>query len=128
MNLQSCVQKFLRKEFWLFFFFLIFKILIKGWLLTILWSFLSNVNHKYTYVPSLLNPLPLPSPPHPSRLSQSTGFGFPVSYSKFPLASYFISSNVYVSMLSSQIVPHSSSPNVSKSLFFMSVSPLLSCK
>ena len=29
-----------------------------------------------------------PSPSQPSRLSQSTGFGFPVSYSKFPLVIY----------------------------------------
>ena len=35
-------------------------------------------------------PLPLKpsSPLHPSRSSQSTGFGFPASYSKFPLAIY----------------------------------------
>jgi len=29
-----------------------------------------------------------PSPSHPSRLSQSTGLGFPVSYGKFPLVIY----------------------------------------
>ena len=33
--------------------------------------------------------LPRPSASHPSRLSQSTGFGFPASYSKFPLAVYW---------------------------------------
>ena len=31
------------------------------------------ISHRYTYVPSLLNPLPSPTPSHPSRLSQSTG-------------------------------------------------------
>ena len=32
---------------------------------------------------------------HPSRLSQSTGFGFPASYSKLPLAICFTYGNVY---------------------------------
>ena len=31
------------------------------------------ISHRYTYVPSLLNPLSSPTPSHPSRLSQSTG-------------------------------------------------------
>ena len=31
--------------------------------------------------------LPPPSPPHPSRLSQSTGFGYPSSYFKLPWSS-----------------------------------------
>ena len=38
-----------------------------------------------------------PSPSHPSRLLQSTGFEFPASDSKFPLATYFTYDNVYVS-------------------------------
>ena len=33
--------------------------------------------------------LPCPSSSHPSRLSQSTGFGFPASYSKFPPTVYW---------------------------------------
>ena len=61
--------------------------------------------HRYTYVPSLLYPLSPPSPSHPSRLSQSTGFRFPASYSKLPLAIYFTYGNVYVSMPFSQIIP-----------------------
>ena len=40
--------------------------------------------------------LPPPSPSHPSRLSQSTSFGFPASYSKFPGAIYFTYDNVHV--------------------------------
>ena len=48
-------------------------------------------------------PLPPPSLPHSCRLSQSTGFGFPVSYIKLPLAICFIYGNVYVSTLFSQI-------------------------
>ena len=39
--------------------------------------------------------LPPPTLSHPSRLSQTTGFGFPASYSKFPLAICFTNSNVY---------------------------------
>ena len=67
-----------------------------------------------------------PSPSHPSRLSQS--FGFPASYSKFPLAVYFTYDSVYVSILLSQVISLSPSPTVTKSLFFMSASLLLPCK
>ena len=59
--------------------------------------------------PSHLLPHPLPS-----RLAGSSGFWLPVSYSKYPLAIYFIYGNVYVLMLSSQIIPSSLSPTVSK--------------
>ena len=55
-------------------------------------------------------PLPPLSSPHPSRLSQSIGFGFPVSYIKHPFVTYFTYGNVYVSMLFSQIIPPSPSP------------------
>ena len=49
--------------------------------------------------------LPPPTPPHISRLSQSTGFGFPVSYTKFPLAPYFINTygKVCATVLLSQL-------------------------
>ena len=40
-----------------------------------------------------------PTPSHPARLSQSTGFGCPASYSRLPLAIYFTRGNVYVLML-----------------------------
>ena len=86
------------------------------------------VSHRYTCVPfPSWTPFSPPSPPtHPSRLSQSIGFGFLASYITLPLAIYFIYGNVYVSMLFSQIIPPPS-PTVSKSLFFMSVFPLLPC-
>ena len=44
-------------------------------------------------------PLELPTPPYLSRLSQSSGFEFPVTYSKFPLAIHFTYGNLYVAML-----------------------------
>ena len=69
-----------------------------------------------------------PSPPHPFRLSQSTSLGFPVSHGTLLLAIYFTYGNVYVSMFFSQIIPSASSLAVSKSLFFMSASPLSPCK
>ena len=51
--------------------------------------------------------LPLKSlaPSRPSRLSQRIDFGFPTSYSNFPLAICFTYGNVYVSVLFSQIIP-----------------------
>ena len=36
---------------------------------------------------------------HPSRLSQTTGFELPMSYSRFPLAIYCTYGNAYVSLL-----------------------------
>ena len=138
--------------------------------------------------PTSWTPLQLPSPPYPSRLSQSTSFGCPASYIKLtvqfssvaqscptlcnpmhcstpgfpvqhqlpelaqthvhqvgdaiqpshPLSSpsppikltlvfYFTYGNVYISKLFSQVIPPSPAPTESKSLFFMSVSPLLLC-
>ena len=72
--------------------------------------------HRYTYVPSSLNPIPPPSPTYPSRLSQRTGFESPASYIKLALVIYFTYGNIYVSMLFSQIIPPFPSPTESKSL------------
>jgi len=86
-----------------------------------------NLNRPQVYVcPHLiLKPLPSPSPPHPSRLFQSTSFGCPASCIKLALVIYFTYGDVYASMLFFQIIPPSPSPTESKSLFLMSVSPLL---
>ena len=65
-----------------------------------------------------------PTPSHPSSLSQSTKFEFPVSCSKFPLATLF----AHVSILLFQFVLPSHSSTVSTNLFSMFASPLLSCK
>ena len=61
-------------------------------------------------------------------LLQSTGFEYPLSYSKFPLAIYFTCGNVCVSVLPFQFIPPSPFPTVSTNLSFMSTSPLLPCK
>ena len=49
--------------------------------------------------PSSWTPLLLLSSPHPSRLSQSTDFGYPESYLRLPLAVCFTYGNICVSML-----------------------------
>ena len=77
----------------------------------------------YVFPPSW----PPPTPPHPSRLSQSTGFGCPVSCIELALVIYFTYGYVCVSMLFSQIIPPLPSPADFKSLFSTSVSPLLPC-
>ena len=71
------------------------------------------VNHRSTYTCSLLY---LPHLPNPSRLSPSTRFGFPASYSKFPLVFCFTCGNIYISMLLAQIIPPTSSLTLSNGL------------
>ena len=71
-------------------------------------------------------PLPSPSPSHPSVSSQCTSPEHPVSRIEPGLAICFTYDNIHVSMLFSQIIPRSPSPTESKSLFFTSVSLLLS--
>ena len=61
-----------------------------------------------------------------SRLSQCTSFECPASCTELALVIYFTHGNVHVSVLISQIIPPSSSPIESKSLFSTSVSLLLS--
>ena len=69
-------------------------------------------------VSPILNPLPPPTPPCPS--------GGPASCIKLALANYFTYGNIHVSKLFSQIISPLSSPTESESLFFTSVSLLLS--
>ena len=53
----------------------------------------TRISHRYTYVPSLLNPLPSPIPSHSSRLSQSTGLNS-LSYT----ANFHLLSTLYMVM------------------------------
>ena len=78
------------------------------------------------HVSPIWNPLLPPFPSHPSGLSQCTGLERPVSCIEPGLVIYFTYGNIHVSMLFSQIIPPSPSPTESKSLFFTSVSLLLS--
>ena len=41
------------------------------------------ISHRYSCVPSILSPPPSTPTALPPRLSQTTGFGFPASYTKF---------------------------------------------
>ena len=87
-----------------------------------------NTNWPQVYMcppyPESLSHLP---PPYPSGLSQSTGFGCPVSCITLALVICFTCINAHVSVLFSQITHPSPSPIESKSLVFTSVSPLLPC-
>ena len=76
------------------------------------------MNQPEVYISPLSPETPSHLPPHPTPLgAQSTGFGLPASYSKFPLAIHtYTYVNVYVSMLRSQITPPSPFPTVFKSL------------
>ena len=60
--------------------------------------------------PPILNPIPPPSPPHPSGLSQCTSFECPASCIRLALVIYFTYGNTHVSMLFAQIIPPSPSP------------------
>ena len=97
---------------------------------TILWWFLPYVDMNQPWVctcfPHPEPPPPTPSPSHPSGLYQCTGFECPASCIELGLVIYFTYGNIRVSMLFSQIITPSPSPTESKSLFFISVSLLLS--
>ena len=84
-----------------------------------------NPPQVYTCSPSW-NPLPPPSPYHPSGLSQCTSPEHPVPCIEPGLAIHFIYDIIHVSMPFSQIIPPFPSPSESKSPFYTSVSHLLS--
>ena len=85
-----------------------------------------NLPRVYMCSPSW-NPLPHPSPSHPSGSSQCTSPKHPVSCIKPGLAICFTYDNIHVSMPFSQTIPPSPSPTEYKTLFYTSVSLLLSC-
>ena len=96
---------------------------------TILWWFLPyiDMNQPWLYMcPPSRTPLLPPSPSHHFGLSQCTIFECPVPCIELGLVIYFTYGNIHVSLLFSQIIPPLPSPTESKSLFFTSVSLLLS--
>ena len=111
------------------FFFSLSLIYFNWRLITILWWFLPyiHMNQPWVHMCSPSWPfLPAPSPSHPSGSSQCTSPKHPVSCNKPGLAINFTCVNIHVSMLLSQIIPPLPPPTESKSLFFTSVSLLLS--
>ena len=83
-------------------------ILLQDNYFTTLWWFLPyiDINQPHVHMcPPTLSPLPLPSLPHPSGLSQSTSFECPASCIKLGLVIYFTYGNILVSVLFSQIMP-----------------------
>ena len=78
------------------------------------------------HVLPILNPLPPPSPYHPSGSSQWNSPMHPVSCIEPGLAISFMYDIIHVSMPFSQTIPPSPSPTESKRLFYTSVSLLLS--
>ena len=86
-----------------------------------------DMNLPWVYMTSpSWTPLPPCSPSHPSGLSQCTSPEHPVSCIEPGLAIHFTYDNLHVSMSFSQIIPPSPSPTESKTLFYISVSLLLS--
>ena len=86
-----------------------------------------DMNQPWVYMSSpSLNPLPPPSPSHPSGSSQWTSPEDPVSCIEPGLVICFTCDNLHVSMPFSSIILPSPSPTESKRLFYTSVSLLLS--
>ena len=85
------------------------------------------ISHGCTCVPHPEPRLPPPFLSHPSGSSQCTSPEHPVSCTEPGLVIYFTYDDIHVSMLFFPIIPPLPSPTESKSLFFTSVSLLLSC-
>ena len=115
-------QKVLDSEL-IFFFFLIFIFTL--FYFTILYWFCHTLTRVYMSSQSW-TPLPPSSPYHLSGSSQCTSPKHPVSCIESRLVIHFLHNSIHVSMPFSQIIPPSPSPTESKSLFYTSVSLLLS--
>ena len=115
---------------WILFLY-IYKFIYFNWRLITLQYCIGFAIHEHesatgVHVFPILNPLPPPSPYHPSGSSQCTSPKHPVSCIEPGLAIHFLYDIIHVSMPFSQIIPPSPSPTESKRLFYTSVSLLLS--
>ena len=119
-------------KYFLFIYFLIFLLIYFNCSLITL-KYCCGFCHTLTWISHGCTCVPHPeSPshhlPHPIPLGCPSALALsPVSCIEFGLVIYFIYGNIHVSKLLSQIIPPSASPTESKSLFFISVSLLLSC-
>ena len=105
--------------FFLIFIFTLFYFTILYWFChTLIW-----IRHMSSQSWTLLPP---PSPYHLSGSSQCTSPKHPVSCIEPRLVIRFLHDSIHVSVPFSQIIQHSPSPTASKSLFYTSVSLLLS--
>ena len=132
----KCIQLFLKCYFFFFLFSLFPSSHLENAILYFEFTYLFKLEDNYfavfwwplSYINMNQPPPPSHLPgPHPARYSQSTCFGFPASHIKLPLATYFTYGNIYVSKLFSQIITPPFFPPVSRSLFLLSMSPLLPC-
>ena len=82
------------------------------------------IAHRYTCIPSILNPPPVFLPTLSFWVVPECQFWVPFFMHQTCTGHPFTYGNVHVSVLFSQITPPSPSPTESKSLFFTSVSPL----
>ena len=109
----------------MFFFFLIFTFTL--FYNTVLALPYIGMNPPQVYMSSQSwTPLPPPTPYHLSGSSLCTSPKHPVSCIEHRLALGFLHDSIHVSMPFSHIIPPSPSPTESKSLFYTSVSLLLS--
>ena len=92
-----------------------------GFCHTLIW-----IGHGYPCVPHPEHPSHLPPHPIPQGHPSAPAPSHPVLCIKPGLVIFFTYDNICVSMLFSQIIPPSPSPTESKSLFFTSLSLLLS--
>ena len=116
--LSLCFQKLFQ------FYFIFYFILLNNTVLLLPYINM-NLPRVYTCFPSWTS-LPPSSPYRPSGSSQCTSPKHPVSCIEHRLAIHFLHDSIHVSMPFSQIIPPSPSPTESKSLFYTSVSLLLS--
>ena len=114
-----------------FLFFVLFKFFL---IFTLTWFYNTvlvlphiDMNQPQVYMSSQSwTPLPPPTPYHLSGSSLCTRPKHPVSCIEHRLAIRFLYDSIHVSVPFSQIIPPSPSPSESKSLFYTSVSLLLS--